>query len=240
MAIVENKYRVNIKQVNVNGSISDKGILMIFEDIACYHSDLIGCGFNDRPKTHFAWILLNWKVNVFKRARYGDTVIVKTWTHSSNKLFSYRDFQMYDESNTLIAIGSSKWVLMDSESFNIIHIPDELTQNFLPEDKGVFENNNFPKLSEPLDMKLTYSFVVPRRDIDVNKHMNNLYYLDHAFEALPEDLYLKEYNSIDIHYKLSAKLNEKVDCYYSHLDDFDYVVMKSPDTEKVYCIIRLK
>ena len=108
MAIVENKYRVNIKQVNVNGSISDKGILMIFEDIACYHSDLIGCGFNDRPKTHFAWILLNWKVNVFKRARYGDTVIVKTWTHSSNKLFSYRDFQMYDESNTLIAIGSSK------------------------------------------------------------------------------------------------------------------------------------
>ena len=210
MAIIENDYRITVKQVDFSGNLSNRGLIMIFEDIACYHSDLIGCGFNDRPKTHFAWILLNWKIEILKRARYGDIVKVKTWTHSSNKLFSYRDFEMYDKDNNLLAIASSKWVLMDSRDYNIIQISDALAQSFSPEDKSVFGDCNYLKLIEPSNMVLTYSFEVKRRDIDVNRHMNNLYYLDYAFESLPDEVYSKiqEYTKIEILYKLSAKLND--------------------------------
>ena len=239
MSVLKLNYRVNLKEVSPNGYISNKGILMMFEDIACYHSDLVGCGYNDVETTHSVWILLNWKVKILNRVRYGDEVTVKTWTHSSNKLYSYRDFEMYDKDNKLIAIATSKWVLMSSETHNVIHIPDKLITIFSPEETEVFGDNKITKLTEPSNSKLVYSFNVQRRDIDVNHHMNNLFYLDYAYEALPEEIYKKDFKQIEIMYKYSAKLGNKVNCFYAEENGSQYIVMKNEDYTTIYCIVKL-
>lgn len=239
MSVLEFKYRVNLKEVSTNGYISNKGILMMFEDIACYHSDLAGCGYNDAETTHSVWILLNWKVEVLNRVRYGDEVTVKTWTHSSNKLYSYRDFEMYDKENNIIAIATSKWVLIDTENQNVKQIPENLISVFSPEEKEVFAGAKIPKLIEPSNSQMIYSFNVQRRDIDVNNHMNNLFYLDYAYEALPEEIYKKDFKQIEIMYKYSAKLGNKVNCFYAEEKNSQYIVMKNEENSTIYCIVKL-
>ena len=60
-----------------------------------------------------AWIILNWKLKVFSRPKTNTPLIVKTWVHSENSLFFYRDFEIIDKANITIAKASSKWVLFD-------------------------------------------------------------------------------------------------------------------------------
>ena len=60
--------------------------------------------------------------------------------------------------------------------------------------------------------------------------MHNTHYLDLAYEALPEDIYNnRPYNNLRISYKKEIKLGDKVNCYYSHIDDKHVVVMKTND-----------
>lgn len=214
MAIIENKYHIGIKYVDKDRLLSLRGIILLFEDIACRHSDMVGYGINDVTKTHFSWVLLNWKIKVLSRINYGSIVTVKTWSRETSKLYTYRDFEIYDENNNLICIASSKWVLLSTETGHIIHITEEIKNAYLAENKTVFNESDLHKIVEPDNAEKTFSFTVRRRDIDINNHMNNLYYLDYALEALPEEVYLKFFNNVEIMYKYSAKLGETINCFY--------------------------
>ena len=45
------------------------------------------------------------------------------------------------------------------------------------------------KINMPDNFDTTMEYTVKRRDIDLNFHMHNLYYLDLAYEVLPEEVY---------------------------------------------------
>lgn len=78
MAIIENKYRIGVKYVNQNRLLTLRGIILLLEDLACRHSDMVGFGINDTLKTNLSWVLLNWKIKILKEANYGSTVTVKS------------------------------------------------------------------------------------------------------------------------------------------------------------------
>lgn len=86
MAIIENKYRIGVKYVNQNRLLTLRGIILLLEDLACRHSDMVGFGINDTLKTNLSWVLLNWKIKILKEANYGSTVTVK---HGQEILINY-------------------------------------------------------------------------------------------------------------------------------------------------------
>ena len=113
MGFIERDYKVDIMHIGTSNLITNYGILCLLEDIATVHSDIAGYGIAQIPFTHVSWILLNWKVSVFKRVAFGDMVKVKTWSVPYNELFTYRNFEIYD--NTL---------LMDDEEMNATSMVD--------------------------------------------------------------------------------------------------------------------
>src|SRR5699024_9194513 len=86
MAVFENKTRVDISKVDSNALITNKGLLSLLENTACMHSDIAGFGIIDIPNTHLSWVQLNWKVQIFRRLKYGENVIIKTWARTSSKV----------------------------------------------------------------------------------------------------------------------------------------------------------
>ena len=75
----------------------------------------------------------------------------------------------------------------------------------------------------------------------MNKHMHNLYYLDLAYEALPEDVYENErpFNNVRIMYKKEIKLGDTVNCKYTYQNGMHIVVIKSGDDKNLHAIIEL-
>lgn len=238
MSFVERNYNVNISHIGANNLISNYGFLCIFEHIAGIHSDIAGYGIGDIPNTHVSWILLNWKVNVFCRACYGDILKVKTWSVPYNELYTFRNFEVYNEQGILICKASSKWTLVNSDTKKLSKITAEISNSYQPESKLVFDTLDIAKLREPANLEKTFSFNVLRKDIDINGHMHNLYYLLYAYEALPDDIYQKgEFNNFEIMYKSGCMLGDKVDCFYAFDTGSHYIVMKSDN--KLHAIIKL-
>lgn len=240
--IFEHKYEVIVKDLGKNNKVSNKAILGYMEEIASLHSSTVGQGVDDLEKNGTAWVILDWKLQVFSRCGYSEVVTVKTWVRENNKFYSYRDFEAYDSKNNLIAIGTSKWVLIDMNTKHITKIDDKLGEKYKPEyNKNVFNEKNLEKIKEPTEYVSNIIYTVKRSDIDVNKHVHNLNYLDFAYEALPKEIYEKEeLKNVRINYKHELKYGDTIKCLYSNENGRCVVAIKNEDETKLHAIVELK
>ena len=241
MDIFTKKFDITFSDVDINNKLSNKGILRIMQEIAGLHSSSLGYGLNDSNKTGYAWLLLNWKLRVFSRPKWESTLTVKTWSKSMNPLFAYRDVEILDSNNNLVAVGSSKWILFDINKKSLIKIPTEVKESFPNVDKSVFEEKFVEKLKEPENSNFVYEYSIQRRDIDTNHHVNNLNYLDYAYEALPEDVFANiNLSNVEIMYKHEAKLGDKISVFYSHTENDEYIItIKDNEQKNLYAIVKL-
>ena len=203
--VFEYKTRVDISKANGNANITNKGMLAMLENVACMHSDLAGYGISDIPRTRLSWVQLNWHVKILRRLKYDEEVTIRTWARSATKVSTLRDFEVLDKDNKQVCIATTKWTLTNIDTQTITKITEEIMGKYEPEEKTLFPEFEFKKLKEPEVFTNEYIYPTQRRDIDVNKHMHNLNYLDLAYEALPENIYAEkledDFNNIDIMYK---------------------------------------
>lgn len=241
MDIYTKKFTITFSDINENNELSNKGILRMMQEIAGLHSSSLGYGLNDAPNTGYAWLLLNWKLKVFSRPKWETTLTINTWSKSMNPLFAYRDIEIFDDKNNLVAVGSSKWILFDINKQSLCKIPSEVKEAFPNVDKSVFEEKFVEKLKKPEDSNFIYEYTIQRRDIDTNHHVNNLNYLDYAYEALPEDIFSNiNFSNVEIMYKHEAKLGDKISVFYSHTENDEYIVtIKNEVNQNLHAIVKL-
>ena len=239
--IYKEKFKIGLKDVEKGKEVGNKAILEYLEDIAAYHSDRVGYGINTSDVTHLNWLLLDWKVKVLKRPEYGQVLEINTWSRAIVKCYAYRDFEVYDEKGNLCVIASSKWLLVNSELGKIAKIEKEMADKYESEtEKSVFLEKEIEKIKLPNSYKSSIIYQIKRKDIDVIGHMHNLYYLDLAYEALPEEIYQHEsFDEIRIMYKKEIKLGDTVVCQYACEENKHMVVIQSEDGKILHAVIEL-
>ena len=238
--IFKEKFKMGLNDIGKDNKIKNISILKILENIGGYHSDIAGYGSNDIATNKLTWILLDWKLKVLNRPKYGQTLDVHTWARVGNRFFTYRDFEIYDENGTLCAIATSKWTLINIEEGKMERITEEVIEKYNTEEKEVFPGEKLDKLQMPEEFLSSINYTVKRKDIDINKHMHNLNYLDLAYEALPEEVYnLRPFDNVRIMYKKEIKYGDTVECKYTREDDKYVVVISSQDNKQLHSIIEL-
>lgn len=234
------KVTLKYSDIGIANKLNLKSLIKYLQDAAGEHSDLAGYGISNIEKTHLAWLVLNWKVKMISHPHYNEEITIKTWARSLEKVYSYRDFEILDSNNNLVAIASSKWLLVDSDTKKIKHITEDIVNSYGLNNKAVFNVNLDEKPKVPENNSLNFTYKVQRRDIDTNHHVNNLFYIDFALETIPENIYLSnEFNNIEIFYKKEIKYGEIINCYYSFEDNKHIVTIKSEDNSILHSIITL-
>ena len=213
--IYKEKFKIGLKDVWSKNEVSNVAILEYLEDIGAYHSDSVGYGINTVEQTHLNWILLDWQVKVLKRPKYGMNLEIHTWSRKVEKFYAYRDFEIYNDKKELCVISTSKLLLINSKTGKISRVEDEMAKKYESENKYVFKEE-IEKIKLPEKFEAEIKYTVQRKDIDVIGHMHNLYYLNLAYEALPEEEYQKRpFDNVRIMYKKEIKLGETVVCKYA-------------------------
>lgn len=240
MDIYSEFFTVTLPDVGENNKLTNKAILRMLQEIACLHSNTAGFGVNDSAVSGFAWLLLNWKLQVFSRPTWNTKLKINTWSSKHTLIAFYRDYEILDEDNNLVAIATSKWVLFDFNKNSIAKLTDEIESKYTHVDKHVFDNPMNEKLKEPDNSFFVAEYKACRRDIDTNHHVNNLNYLDFAYEALPEDIFFNsDFKNVEIMYKHEAKLGETLNLFYGKQDDSNIVTIKNSEDNKLHCIVKL-
>lgn len=238
--IYSETFKIGLKDIGKNNKIKNRAILEFLEDIGGYHSDTAGYGVNQIEETQLSWILLDWKLEVKNRPKYGDKLEIHTWARGINKLFTYRDYEIYNQKGEKCAIATSKWVLMNISKGKLERITDNIMEEYHPEEQQVF-TEGLDKIKIPTEYNSKIEYKVKRKDIDLNKHMHNLYYLDLAYETLPEDVYeQRPFNKVQIVYKKEIKLGEKIYCYYTKEKNKNVITIKSEDNNTIHAVIELE
>lgn len=228
MIYTEN-YRIGIEDIGRNNEATNKALLAIMEDIAVLHSSLVGYGVFEIETKHRAWLLLDWKMKVIKRPKYNDKIVAQTWARKVERLYSYRDFELKDTQGNVLVIGTSRWILVNTERRR----PVRLTEDIINLYEAESDKSAFSKEMEDIEFEgyiLKKDYYVQRRDIDINEHMHNLSYLEMAYEILPQEIYKnKVFDNVRIAYKKELIYGQDVECYYSQQDDKHIVIAKSND-----------
>lgn len=103
--------------------------------------------------------------------------------------------------------------------------------------KSVFREDEIEKLKETDNMEKVYEYTSTRRDIDANHHVNNVVYLEFAYNAFPKDLDLN-FSNFEIFYKKQIKLGETVSIFYSNNDNIHTISIKSQDEKTLHAILK--
>lgn len=243
MQICSCNFNIEYNDVDEKRLITPRGFLRFLQEAASIASQKTGYGINDIQRTNMAWILLNWKVEIYNKPIWNSKIKINTWAKYNDNLYSYRDFEIYDETNNIIALATSKWIILNPKTHKIVKISDKLKKGYDYKNKSVFDETFKTKFIEPIKYDSIMAYNIQRRDIDSNKHVNNLCYLDFALQALPEDIY-NEYNkisNIEISYKKELILGDKINICYKQLNEDEYiVVIKNKDLSLIHSVIKME
>ena len=238
----EQNFTVGLTDIGITNKLTNYGFLSFLEDIAVAHSDTVGYGIKDIPTKHRAWLLMDWKLNVIERPKFGDKVNIKTHSVTIEKttFHVYRNFEIFNEKSNLIATATSKWVLFDTENLRIVKLDESFNELYHAEGIEKEAEERIQKLKEPAIFENHMEYKVQRRDIDINKHMHNLNYLKLAYEVLPYEVFSgEELNNIHIMYKRQIKLGDIVKCFYTYENEKHIITIKSEDEKTLHAIIEL-
>ena len=240
MGVYTEKFKIKYSDVDHENKLTLRSLVGYLQEIAGDHSSAVGYGLNDIPFTHVTWILLDWKVSILSRPSYGEELTITTWPRTLEKFYSYRDFEVRDQTGEVIGLASSKWILINTDTKKIERINSDILSAFNLEEKSVFTTPLDEKPAISNEAALSFDYVIQRRDIDTNGHVNNLHYIDFALETLPEEVYTSfEFSTLEIHYKKEIKYKESIHCYYSYEENKHKIVIKNKDNTVIHAIIQL-
>lgn len=178
-----------------------------------------------------------WKVKIFKRPCWAEEITIKTWGRAFSRVSCWRDFEVYDKTGEKIIIATTEWVLIDAKKLSLMRMTGELVDAYGLVDKKVFEEECSGKLIEPQAMEKAYEYAPTRRDIDTNHHVNNVNYLDFAYDVFPKEINTT-FNNIEIYYKKQVKLGETISLLYKQEEDVHTVAIKSQDEKSLHAILK--
>ena len=132
-------------------------------------------------------MLLDWKMKVIKRPKYNDDIKAETWSRKVERLYAYRDFQLKDKEGNIIAIGTSRWIFVDTDRRK----PVRLTANIADLYESETDKNVFPEKIEDIeceDYLFKKDYYIQRRDIDINEIIEiikntSIEYIDAVFQT---------------------------------------------------------
>ncbi|MDR1913136.1 MAG: hypothetical protein LBQ68_01450 [Clostridiales bacterium] len=137
-----------------------------------------------------AWVVTNWSVKVSRYPKRCENIIVSTYPTKFKGVIGERWFEAEDENGKRILLAFSSWMLADLKNAKLVRPTPEIIASYglhpEPEDKKSF----FPGLNTAGQLPInTRKFIVTRRELDTNNHVNNVKYMEWAFDDVPDDLY---------------------------------------------------
>jgi acyl-ACP thioesterase len=184
-------------------------LLNYLQHAAGEHAAKLGFGFDDLIKKNLAWILSRYHIKVARYPELGDKIEVSTWPSGKQGIFALRDFEMKDEEGHCLLVATTSWILLNLGKKQPARLED-----FLPEhltlDKHALKDD-FPSLPLLEKAEREIYLRVLMKDLDLNRHVNNVVYIQWALEAAPEDvLNCKRPIDIEVSYKAEAFYGEEV------------------------------
>lgn len=202
-------YPFTIQPENVDFTLraSAASIISYMLNVAGTDAHRKGFGVEALQGHSFTWVLSRLAVEISTQPRQYTDIEIDTWVNEFNRLSSTRNFKMRigDE---VIAAGVSQWCMLNMETRQAV---DMTLLKDIYERAMVAEASPIavPARLRDVEPQISVSRPVVYSDIDFNRHVNTLRYIDLIFDTLPLELIEKNAGMrLDINFIAEALYGE--------------------------------
>ena len=180
--------------VDCNGELPMHVLSNCMLNAADFHSDARGFGITFLHENKCAWVLSRLAVEMKRMPKQYEHFDIETWCENIYRLFTDRNYIIYDAENNIIGYARSVWAMIDTETrkpLDLLSVQSGRLADY------VDTHMNCPiekpsritlKINEPIwEHKAVYS------DLDINGHFNSIRYMQHILDLFPAERYGKQH-----------------------------------------------
>ena len=216
--IWEASLKITAYDVDANDRLRINRVFDYFQDAASNDAERLSFGYKDFiPKSLF-WVLSWVKIEYINYPKFMDEVKIQTWGKKQHKLYSMRDFLMFNSKDEIIIRGTSAWLLLDSKSLR----PKILTKLY-PDLKMLDTKDALPdlpqKINSVIEMEMVYAKKIRYADIDLNQHTNNAKYVKLLLDCFDHNFHKNHcVKSLTISFAAETKFGEEIELYKGNVN----------------------
>ena len=178
---------------------------------ATAHAEKLGVGMLDLQAQGLTWMLAKMDIAFHEWPASHETLSLKTWPSGiRGRLICCRDYAMRDSSGRPVLSATSEWVCVNMETRKLSRLTPAMA-TLAPPDAPHVDLSPLPALSESSFTPAGESVVMVRRaDLDINRHVNNVHYIEWLFEPLSDAAYGRTLRRLAIAYHAEALAGDTV------------------------------
>ncbi len=146
-------------------------------EVATEHANALNIGYDALIKKNIGWVLSRLSIEMLRYPRINGHYTLTTWIESYNRHFSERNFVMTDAAGDILGHMRTVWVAMDFATRSVADLTSLESIPF-PLDNAVCPIEKTPRIPHPGADATTEEYTFRYRDIDFNRHVNTVRYLD--------------------------------------------------------------
>jgi len=181
----EKRYKIPVYDTDFQGKLSIFSLFNYIQDIASEHAEILHFGRDDLQRNDQFWILSRVYAEIKSFPIWGETLILRTWPRGTDGMFALRDIEIMSEKGELIAGATTSWVIVNAKSRRPQR-PENLLERMnleFPSSRATTRNAAKIMHTPTGDSGQSGPFYVMASDLDVNYHVNNVKYIQWAYNT---------------------------------------------------------
>ena len=184
-------------------------LLDLLQDVAREHAALLKVSIFDLQAKGLTWVLSRYHIRASRYPVMGETVEVLTWPSGKKGIFALRDFEIRDGYGGLLLEATTSWLIISLDTKQPVRVDTLFLDEHILDRRAVADD--FGRLPSPDRRDREASFRVLDRDLDFNRHVNNVVYVHWAIEGMPEEvLRTRRPAEVEVVYKAEAFYGDEV------------------------------
>lgn len=201
---------VRANETDSRGFLAAPALCNYLQEIAGIHACELGLGVDALREQGVTWMMSGLHLIFDRQPGWRERLIVTTWPSGyRGRLLATRDFLVHDDDGRRVLAGISEWLMVEHATLKITRLPESLRQR-VPADTPRAPVPQSDKIAEPVDPQWCTRFRVRRSDIDLNRHANNVHYVEWLLETLPDSFATRTLTRLDISYRAGAVYGDVV------------------------------
>ena len=169
------EYEIHSYDCDLKGKLSLPVLTRFLQETAWLNSEDMELGYERMKENNLAWVLYKQYIEMENWASWGDTISIKTWPSQSDKIFCYREFEIYRGEEILGKVSTS-WLVIDLSTRRPVRTLKYYQGNYDIDMPILFPEKMKDKIKAANEADTISEARVSLTDIDVNNHVNNSCY----------------------------------------------------------------
>lgn len=207
----DKQFELRYFEMDKFGVASPSTILILLEETAADHCYSINHSLYQLEEQNIGWVLISGFLQMERYPHYKEKITIRTWLSEYSAIKGFRENIIYDEKNNIIGRAKALWVFFDIERRKPVQIHDDIKEKWSFCNTESISCNISKKIKAIHDADFKLKFKIHRYDTDMNRHVNNIRYLQWVVETIPDEIVDNYYlHSIDGRFIAEAHYGQTV------------------------------